>query len=1054
VISVALVGVAWQWREKLRKTLEAENARLEGSAQLAQRHWIAAYQAMSQARDTRSVLDYQQVWLHALQAQRTPLRGRSPIDLDTRDILANANLERAFSERGSTSRAEFRDNVEGIAFSADGTLLAASSEAGTIRVWQAETGRPVNTFFSNAGAVRSVAFSHDHRLLALATADGMVQVWNLETGDLAHVLRDGHNRYVSKVAFDPKGRFLVSGNDQGTIRLWDAKTWQCLGRRSIDGGYITGLVFDPDGTAILTSTEFGTVALYGANKDLPDLALKTTLSGVAILSVSLDGTRVAAVDQVGAFSVWSFANEKDSLQPLVEETPVDAEISSIAFTADGGSIVIASDKGLQVFDAQSGKMSGTLRWTDGDASAIAFSSDGNAFAVSSGSGRVALRNWEGAFIPLDRQDSIGEASQVANGTAVSRDPSAADNSQCKKSDDGSWEACIEMGDVVLSDPATGRRIATLDSNDDTEIFAFAFDGESQMIATGSNGGRVQLRDLATRKPIASISIKEPVHSVALTTSGGDKRRLVAAGLCHGEIILWDPNSSDGPVQLKGHQLPVEQFAFSPDAWTLASASADQTIRLWDVRGARQIGLLNVATDYLTQLAFDGNHRLVVAQGDEARRWDLQTLQRLDNPVTDGGTIESLTLSSDGRLFALGPEKGGPRLRSTVTTEPTSRLESSITETGSVAFSPGGELFAASGKSGLVEVWNLGNGDPSPPCTDFLAGIKQLEFGHGNRLAIAKPDGVFDVPSVSSPCKSGLDLEGYIPDEGSGEIAYSPDGATLAIRAHDGSIRLWDTDHPSDTPRFVIPAQNESYALPSRLAFDPSGKLLASAGGDDGTVALFDLRTHTMLAPLVPGPMRLTPSQRLVRRNSDMDPYEIRAIDFSKDGQVLATGSADDFVRLWSTQTRTEIARLPAAGTEVWSVAYSPKGDLLLAGNQQGLRWWDPRVALLLDNGKAPSPRASLISEVLQRLWGWRFDGAKLRRASWTWLKPRKGRHEDQIVTIDIRPAEATADPDGKEILRSFDMGSLYHEPLPGEDKLQQLIRWIDEQDMSPPASAR
>ena len=53
---------------------------------------------------------------------------------------------------------------------------------------------------------------------------------------------------------------------------------------------------------------------------------------------------------------------------------------------------------------------------------------------------------------------------------------------------------------------------------------------------------------------------------------------------------------------------------------------------------------------------------------------------------------------------------------------------------------------------------------------------------------------------------------------------------------------------------------------------------------------------------------------------------------------------------------------------------------------------------------------------------------------------------DQEFSIDIRPAAATADPNSEPILRSFDMRPLLDPPPPGQDKLDQLLDWLREQE--------
>ena len=177
---------------------------------------------------------------------------------------------------------------------------------------------------------------------------------------------------------------------------------------------------------------------------------------------------------------------------------------------------------------------------------------------------------------------------------------------------------------------------------------------------------------------------------------------------------------------------------------------------------------------------------------------------------------------------------------------------------------------------------------------------------------------------------------------------------------------------------------------------------------------------------------------------------VNGLAYSPSGELMATAHGDGSVRLWDAGSGEERARLAGEGGSVWSVAFSPDGQLVASGSDDGsVRLWRVRVALLLDNGPASSPRAALISEALKRLWGLRIDGLDVDPKTWTWLKPRNGRYEDQQVTIDVRPAGQTADPDSQPIMRSFDIRPLFDPPERGEDKLDQLLRWLGEQDLEP-----
>ncbi len=112
--------------------------------------------------------------------------------------------------------------VCGVAFSADGRLLASASSDRTVRVWDAATVKCVAVLTGHTDQVYSVAFHPDGKRMASAGRDRAVWLWDLATGlDVARL--GGHANYVFSLAFSPDGTRIVSGSGDGTVRLWDSE---------------------------------------------------------------------------------------------------------------------------------------------------------------------------------------------------------------------------------------------------------------------------------------------------------------------------------------------------------------------------------------------------------------------------------------------------------------------------------------------------------------------------------------------------------------------------------------------------------------------------------------------------------------------------------------------------------------------------------------------------------------------------------------------------------------------------------------------------------------
>jgi hypothetical protein len=122
------------------------------------------------------------------------------------------------------SRITHHDWVRGVAFSPDGRLLATGSNLGTAQVWWVASQQKLTEVTHEPAEVWGVAFSPDGRLLATASADGTARVWEVASGQ--ERTRVAHESIVRGVAFSPDGRLLATASDDGTARVWEVASGQ------------------------------------------------------------------------------------------------------------------------------------------------------------------------------------------------------------------------------------------------------------------------------------------------------------------------------------------------------------------------------------------------------------------------------------------------------------------------------------------------------------------------------------------------------------------------------------------------------------------------------------------------------------------------------------------------------------------------------------------------------------------------------------------------------------------------------------------------------------
>ena len=174
------------------------------------------------------------------------------------------------------------------------------------------------------------------------------------------------------------------------------------------------------------------------------------------------------------------------------------------------------------------------------------------------------------------------------------------------------------------------------------------------------------------------------------------------------IRLWDVESGQLQATLKGHTNWVTSVAFSPDGGTLASGSFDWTVRLWDVESGQLQATLKGHTSNVISVIFspDGGTLASGSADKTVRLWDVESEQLQATLTGHGNYVESVAFSPDGTILASGSRDWMVRLWDVDSGQLQAILKGHRDYVESVAFSPDGLTLASGSYGGMILMWDM------------------------------------------------------------------------------------------------------------------------------------------------------------------------------------------------------------------------------------------------------------------------------------------------------------------------------------------------------------
>ncbi len=617
----------------------------------------------------------------------------------------------------------------------------------------------------------------------------------------------------------------------GQVLALDFASFTLKATLSAHRGTVTQLVKSPDGKQIAFAT-----SSYVHVFDVKSGKLVYSLIGhrgfISSLSWRNDGKYLLTSSYDNTAKIWQVGTGQ--VVRTVTADNIDFNIAS--FSPDGKTFAVGGDdKLVRVFDSESGKLMRSLKGHNEIVEALAYSPNGKMLATGDDEGGLRIWNANGEPIKILKsgQSTIRQLGFSPNSASLA---TVGDNSVRL------WTAPTWTAKVITS-------------KDDRQVYSFAWDASGKRIAIAASDFVIRLIDLERNNAFALIGKhSDGINSVIWL----DPKTIVSGGV-DGLVRGWDAGSKKQSFAFSGAPSRLKNAAYSNDSKMYATIANETDILIWNA--ADNTLLQTLKSDFpawQTNIVFHPNGKSLISGDDfgHVKLWDLTTGKLQNDFNNNDEAIAGLAYSPNGKKFTFSGSSGKINVFDAVAFKSLTSFESLQDENlAGLTWTPDGNNLLVYGSDGSIKTLNASSGQVKQNLEPLEAGIRTLDLGFdGQTMIVGSNDGTIQAMQISGKTLWKTQLASASPLT----VRYSPDGASIAVSATDGTLRLLD----SSTGKIIYSLTNHTDST-SALAFSPDGtRLLVGAGtlAAGGTFSLYGLTDNSSAFGVRPEMMAAKPAK--------------------------------------------------------------------------------------------------------------------------------------------------------------------------------------------------
>jgi WD40 repeat protein len=600
--------------------------------------------------------------------------------------------------------------------------------------------------------------------------------------------------------FSQDGKFLASGDDKGSISLWEIKEQKRLDHVNVHLNGVISLLFKNQINSkdlILISAgndgivKFGKINQDGKYQNLFTPIVVDNNCEIHSAAITSDGNFLAIGISTGSLEIWNIENIDKRIR-LHNSTLAHAKrITSTIFTPDNQKLLTASsDKTVKVWDVKTCVLQQTLElseipsclWIEANNSRLFIG-----YEKTISSEYVSIEAY--SFSDKNKFQKLHVQEQAHKGKITS----------IVSSPDGKflYTAGIDTEIAIwkINENATISLIDRLRNRD--AVYSLAIDEISGQIASTSQDCSVRIwKTEDTSKIECMFSSQGYSGCIYQTKFVPNNQNTLISTSNENEIRIWDVESGTN-TELSGHTGEINSIVFSPtDSNIFASGSYDTTIKIWNLKKKQNVSL-DGHTSRVWALAFSSDGKMLISGSYDGtiKIWDITSYSCKSTLMECRSHIYSLAFHPfKSNILAVGISHSTVYIWNLENSSYQTFENSERSWVASLLFSPDGKILITGDGEGKIRLWDVNNQYTLlETYQDHQRQIFSLTLSpNGSVLASSSDDKtviLWDIDLLNKSLKRKSVLEGH--DNGVRSATFSPDGKKIATGGIDNTIRHWD-----------------------------------------------------------------------------------------------------------------------------------------------------------------------------------------------------------------------------------------------------------------------